>query len=98
MARILFGMRVECGSYCEVTECVFVRVFDLTSFLGPVVVSVTVSFPISPLRYCATQTLSLSEKRKCQWDADDVTKPQMARMNVEGPMTMPKRRPFQSIS
>ena len=97
MARILFGMRRECGSDCEVTECVFVRVFDLTSFLGPVVVSVTVSFPISPLSYCATQTLSLSEKRSASGTLM-CYQTQMARMNVEGPMTMPKRRPFQSIS
>ena len=33
--RIVFGMREECGSDCEVTECVLVGVFDLICVSWP---------------------------------------------------------------
>ena len=38
-------MEWECGGDCEVTECVLVRVFDLTASPDLVVDSVSVSFP-----------------------------------------------------
>ena len=48
-------------SVCEVTECV--RFFYLVSSPDLVVCSVSVSCPISQSIFCASQTLSFSEKR-----------------------------------